>query len=350
MQGSGSSLRFFAITNKEQAVGFFANRNHFAAQLYVGLAFVGVWLASSINRLIQSRSFHTSATLSLAGAVGFLLVLTAGLAMARSRAGILIAMVVLCGVGTMALVSRDACAGRATRLRIRTVLTILSFSLLLTLQFGLTQIISRFQTEVADDLRWSLNLATSSAVVSALPLGTGLGSFPRVYGVIEDPRASFSAYVNRAHNDLAELLLESGVLGLALIVLFSVWFIRRAIACWSAQPPGTDELYVSLQRAASLAIGGMLIHSLVDYGLRTTSLSTLFAFACGLLTRPPAGIQGGSRRPYTPDKRTRQRPRPVRDDAAKDAPASPQPPPAWVAPAAGWPVGWTSPPARSSSE
>lgn len=35
MQGPASALRFFEISNRSESVGFFANRNHFAAQLYV---------------------------------------------------------------------------------------------------------------------------------------------------------------------------------------------------------------------------------------------------------------------------------------------------------------------------
>src|SRR6202050_2329500 len=42
-QGPASRLRFFAVTNLSEAVGFFANRNHFAGFLYVVLLFAAVW-------------------------------------------------------------------------------------------------------------------------------------------------------------------------------------------------------------------------------------------------------------------------------------------------------------------
>ena len=42
-QGQGSPLRFFRITNPTEAVGFFANRNHFAALIYALLLFAVAW-------------------------------------------------------------------------------------------------------------------------------------------------------------------------------------------------------------------------------------------------------------------------------------------------------------------
>lgn len=45
MKGLMSSLRFFEYTNPTEAVGFFANRNHFAALLYTVMLFAAVWAA-----------------------------------------------------------------------------------------------------------------------------------------------------------------------------------------------------------------------------------------------------------------------------------------------------------------
>ena len=42
-QGPNSPLRFFEFTNLTEAVGFFANRNHFAALLYTMTVFAAAW-------------------------------------------------------------------------------------------------------------------------------------------------------------------------------------------------------------------------------------------------------------------------------------------------------------------
>ena len=66
-----------------------------------------------------------------------------------------------------------------------------------------------------EDLRFALNQTTFETAVKTLPFGTGLGSFVRVYATVEKKEDAFAGFANRAHNDAAELLLETGVLGAA---------------------------------------------------------------------------------------------------------------------------------------
>src|SRR5690606_465747 len=42
-----------------------------------------------------------------------------------------------------------------------------------------------------------------------------------------------------------------------------------------------------LARAATIALGLLVAHSVVDYPLRTGAMAAVFAFACGLLVTPP---------------------------------------------------------------
>ena len=58
-----------------------------------------------------------------------------------------------------------------------------------------------------------------------MPLGAGLGTFVPVYAMFEKPEKLSLFYVNRAHNDVLELWLETGVLGLILMVLFAIWLV-----------------------------------------------------------------------------------------------------------------------------
>ena len=68
-----------------------------------------------------------------------------------------------------------------------------------------------------EDLRVPLAGTTFEAALRSLPFGTGLGSFVPVYGVVEKESDIFAGFANRAHNDLAEILLETGVFGLILL-------------------------------------------------------------------------------------------------------------------------------------
>ena len=99
-----------------------------------------------------------------------------------------------------------------------------------------------------------------------------------------------TAYVNRAHNDILEVWLETGVLGLALIGLFVIWLVRRSVEIWRSAPAsGASQLDWSLVRAATIVPVLIVAHSLVDFPLRTGAMMAVMAFACALLIEPPVG-------------------------------------------------------------
>ena len=104
-----------------------------------------------------------------------------------------------------------------------------------------------------------------------------------VYATVEKEEAATFEYANRAHNDLVEVLLETGLMGLGLLVAFLFWFAKRTYSV-SAAPIRTDHnLQITLQRSATLIILLLLAHSLVDYPLRTTALSSILVFFCAVL-------------------------------------------------------------------
>jgi O-antigen ligase len=106
----------------------------------------------------------------------------------------------------------------------------------------------------------------------------------------EGPRQVYSAFVNHAHNDYAEVFLEGGLFAVALFVAFLLWFAVAALRAWL--PAGSRSLSAldrGLPKAAAIAILLLLLHSGVDYPLRTTALASLFAFLCALLIAPSRG-------------------------------------------------------------
>jgi O-antigen ligase len=289
-QGADSPLRFFEFTNPTEAVGFFANRNHFAALLYVSLVLAGVLFTTVAGDPLQSRALDGRAAVWLSAALALLVALMAGLVVARSRAGLLLTLAAVAGIAAMILVGRRSrhdshAAGRASVGRIS--LAAIGFATLFALQFGLHRILTRFDVDPLTDLRVPFAITTLEAARQSLPFGTGLGSFVSVYATAEKPAALFGGYVNRAHNDLAELLLETGLIGAFLLLVFLGWFIRRATTVWFRSAAFSDPAQTMLERAATLIIALLLAHSLVDYPLRTTALAVVFAFACAVLTTPP---------------------------------------------------------------
>jgi O-antigen ligase len=110
-----------------------------------------------------------------------------------------------------------------------------------------------------------------------MPLGSGLGSFRSVYRLYERPEQVTTTYVVHAHNDYAELALELGVAGIAVILLFLAWWAASVWRSWSSPEGGP------FSRAAAVASGAILVHSLVDFPLRTAAVSASFAMCLALL-------------------------------------------------------------------
>lgn len=334
-QGPQSSLRFFQFTNPTEAVGFFANRNHFAAQLYTVLVFAAVWFSFAAKDLVRQRALDTRAILWFAAAAALLIAAIAGLFLARSRAGLILALAAIGGIVAMFFVrGGESRSGHdsSTRSVRRIALGAIGLAVLFAAQFGLDRVMTRFEVDPLADLRVALTSTTLRMAMDSLPFGTGLGSFVNVYLTQEKTRDLFSDYANRAHNDWAELLLETGIFGLAIAVLFLWWFTGRAIAVW--RPPETDELnhHLMLQRAATVAIILLLAHSLVDYPLRTTAMGALFAFACAILIEPPAPAT-----PAEPPPRRSSRRRKARSAPSSEAPSQEE----WGADI-DWPEAWKS--------
>jgi O-antigen ligase len=93
-------------------------------------------------------------------------------------------------------------------------------------------------------------------------------------------------YVNHAHNDLAELWLEAGwalpvvVLPLLAAFVFAGWEAWRGV-------PGLSPAMLGLRRAAWIALLLVLLHSLVDYPLRTTAHLAVFGMLASFLVSGP---------------------------------------------------------------
>jgi O-antigen ligase len=284
-QGEDSPLYFYSYSNTRESVGLFANRNHEAALLYSLTPFAAAWIgaiAPALSIRGRRQKYDTTAIIKFLAAGVTVFVLIVATLMAQSRAGVILLMASL--AGSLALQPWRNLAGDRTRAGgIFAIVAILA--MMLGLQFGLYKILTRFEAEPFADARVTFARVTAQVALAAAPLGTGLGSFVPIYASTERPEDLVAdRYANHAHNDFLEFALETGVPGVALICGFLAWFVFRARDIWRAGAPGADLL---MARAATLSIGLLLAHELVDYALRTEALLGFFAFACALLVPPP---------------------------------------------------------------
>jgi hypothetical protein len=137
-QGPNSALRFFAFTNNTEAVGFFANRNHFAALLYCAMLFTAAWLVDSIIKVgLQPRrkAMQSHGLFILAASLLIFVTFIAGQLMARSRAGLGLSIVALLAALALGLSDRRAASSGARSAKL--INGSAAETIILSLQFGL---------------------------------------------------------------------------------------------------------------------------------------------------------------------------------------------------------------------
>ena len=272
----------FDITNFDEPVGFFANRNHFSALLYCLIPLAAVWIAQPIaplSRHPNARGISRDTSMRMAGAVlcGSLIAMQA---MTRSRAGMALSLAAL--IGSYVIIRRNQ------RIQSRIGLSLLLACVVaaaLVMDVSGLRLLERFTTNPLSDARPSIVETTLSAIRAYLPFGSGMGTFSIVYGEFERPENVLPAYINRAHSDVLEWILESGVLGLGLMAIFILWLIIGTLRAW--HPSEHDKRDADLlPQAASLITWMLIAHSFADYPLRAAALMAIFAFCCALLISP----------------------------------------------------------------
>lgn len=105
-------------------------------------------------------------------------------------------------------------------------------------------------------------------------LGWGLGAFPIVYPQVATWYSDF--VINAAHDDYLQLLVETGVAGLALVLLFLILVFRAGIDQLLDAPGG-------IVSAALLGCFGLLLHSFTDFNLHVPANAAIFFALCGLI-------------------------------------------------------------------
>lgn len=269
--GPDSPLRFYSQTNVDSAVGFFSNRDHFADFLSCAIPLAVAAFAAPAGTDGSKRWMGAASMLALTP------ILVIGVAVSGSRAGVILLVIALSGAFALA-----APQVRGARLGLG-LMGAVGLVIVVALAVGRVPALARF-AEGGADLRFTAAPTVFAAVRAYWPAGSGVGSFIPIYQTFEPARLVDPTIFNHAHDDFLEALLESGLAAVAVFLGFLTWFAVRCRAAWArAAAPGDG----ALARAGSLVVVMILIHSTVDYPLRTVAMTTLFAFACALLVPAP---------------------------------------------------------------
>ncbi|MDM7853220.1 O-antigen ligase family protein [Pseudochrobactrum kiredjianiae] len=228
-------------------VGMFANVNHFSTIMF-----------SSIPLVIYLIIFMGSRAL----AVLILLLILIVLLTAGSRAGILIGLAITAASFTM-LIWRN---------RVNNLLII---PLMLGAMLYLYGTIAHVGAQDIDSEygRRYFAYTTLDGISENWVLGIGFGAFDIIFPHYETLDSLNAYFVNHAHNDYLEIVFEGGIIALLFLSAYILIFVRQAYRI----------INLPLQLLAMLSIITILVHSTVDYPLRTMAVAMIFAFLNALL-------------------------------------------------------------------
>ena len=277
--GDGVIFRFFD-PGYGYLAGFQNNRNSESDVLLIAM----ICSAALIRDMVLTGLLPDRRRLVLGAAVGMSMLFSLGIVLTGSRTGMvliggaMLAQTVLLkpwlGLGarnlTMVLVAGLLAAGALAYA--------LQDNAMIAHALGRFRTATEFRPEIWQDTRF--------AIASYFPWGSGMGSFVPTFMAGERLEIVSATYSNRAHNDYLELLLEAGIGGSLVLGMVTILVLTSAFRGFSRSDPR-----IRGQAFCAISVLGIIVvHSIVDYPLRSMSLGGMAAvFAAFLLNPPGAG-------------------------------------------------------------
>ena len=283
LQGLAPNGKLYWIRSLEQGgaiYGPYVNHNHYAGLMEMLTPFP----------LVLAATRHTSGNRKLVVA-GIAALMAASIFLSGSRGGMaaFVAQMVVLGV----LLVRKREGGWKQPLMLGAFLAVVIVFLVWMGGNALTQRLISIHSEAREEINGGLRLSIDRDCLRMLVkrplLGWGLGAFPTVYPEFRSFYTNF--FVNQAHNDYLQLLVETGLAGFSIAIWFLVLVFRRAagkLKNWTETASG------ALTVAALLGCVGILVHSFLDFNLQIPANAALFYVLCAIAASAP--LQESQRR------------------------------------------------------
>jgi len=280
-QSFTSPTKVFWVRELTQSTAFgpFINRHHFAGYMELTIALpLGLLFAGSVDK--EKRLLYLFA----AGLMGIALVMTSSRGGIVSLVAEILFFVVVTSLWRPNSNERHSRRGRLKGVLIRVGLgaSLLIALFIGVLAFGGEFSIARFIDSVnTDDPTtgrahfWSVTLD----IIKAHPLlGTGLGAFGVIYTHYDSRNGLFR--LEQAHNDYLQVFSDGGVIGALIALCFVALLFRRAFVRMRSE----DDFRRGIALAALGGCFAVLVHSMFDFTLHTTSNALLFLILAALAT------------------------------------------------------------------
>lgn len=273
----GGLLYLYRVTNPDSAVGLFANRNHQA--FFLATAYpLAMWYV-----LFGPAAGSERAQLWLIAIAAGAVLWAAVVVSTGSRAGLVLFAVGLSISYAMYLLARSrasrsgerrrSAAARSPRgwTRVTSALGIATAIVALVWIVPQLPAWQRFASgDYASDSRFAAAPTLFRITLAHFPVGTGFGSLEHIYKVYEPDALLRGSYLNQAHDDWLQVVLEAGLPGALLILVAAFAFLRRCRVIVPRLRSGDPQTWLAAVSLVALAMFAAV--SVTDYPLRVPSL------------------------------------------------------------------------------
>jgi O-antigen ligase len=278
LQGLSGTTRLYWIRTPRMGgwiYGPYVNHNHYAGMMELLLPFpLVICFARFGERWLRMAAVATAAL--IAGTI-FL---------SGSRGGMLACAIQLCVLASFLL--------RAQRTP-RSAVTIGAFLVItvgLLVWIGGGQLADRLgsihteaRSELSGGARWTLNKDSLHMATRKPILGWGLGTFPVVYPEFRSFYTNF--FVNEAHDDYVQFLVETGAIGFAILLWFVWGMYRNAL---KKLENWTTDINGSIAMTCMLGCTGILVHSFLDFNLQIPANAAWF-YVLAIVAASPHAVE-----------------------------------------------------------
>lgn len=261
------TLEFYALTNEGFPVGLFANRNHQA----VWLCCLPIMLAGWSAHVEQGE--QASGAILQVCALLFVIALIPLVLITGSRAGALLYVLSLVlaaairfgpGIGTGEMkLGRRSMALLAGFLIIALIVTIAGMSR----DVAVGRLMAGAFT---DDLRAAIWPRSLDLAWAYFPFGAGFGTFPEIFKIGETQTTLGASYVNHAHSDWIEFLIDGGIAALVILMIGLIAWANILVQLIANRRPHSQWSTMGLVAGALIFVLGLA--SIADYPVRVPSL------------------------------------------------------------------------------
>jgi O-antigen ligase len=283
LQGMAPNGKLYWTVGLEQGgsiYGPYVNRNHYAGLMELLTPFP----------LVLAVTHFTSGNRKIAVA-GIAALMAASIFLSGSRGG-MAAFVAQMVVLTALLVRQRKGSWKQAMMLGAFLAAVIAFLVWMggnELTRRLASIHSEAREEINGGVRFTIDRDCLRMFLRRPFLGWGLGTFPIVYPEFRSFYSTF--FVNQAHNDYLQLLVETGLAGFSIAAWFLVLVFRKAagkLNHWTETATG------SMTVAALLGCIGILVHSFLDFNLQIPANAALFYVFCAIAASAP--LQESTRR------------------------------------------------------